>query len=121
MRLRLELLNEDVVDRFDISPTESSFIFKFIYKIIEQIAKYFSCLVASRSYTRIHLLESMPGAFIKTGNNKCRVLLDCAEDFIERSKSLDCQASTWSDYKHHDNIKFQFGSSLFGVRKKYTL
>ena len=27
MQLRLELLNEDVVDRFDISPTKSSFIF----------------------------------------------------------------------------------------------
>ena len=27
MQLRLELLNEDVVDHFDISPTKSSFIF----------------------------------------------------------------------------------------------
>ena len=31
--------------------------------------------------------------------------------FIERSKSLDNQAYTWSDYKHHNTIKILLGIS----------
>ena len=43
--------------------------------------------------------------FIKVGYKKC-VILDCAEVFIERPKSLINQACTWSEYKHHNTIKF---------------
>ena len=53
--------------------------------------------------------ENLPEEFIKTGNNKCRVILDCAEVFTERRKPLDCQATTWSDYKHHTTIQFLVG------------
>ena len=56
----------------------------------------------------------MPEAFIRTGNNKCRVFLDCPEVFIERPKSLDCQDPTWSEYKHHNTIKFLVGISPSG-------
>ena len=58
--------------------------------------------------------DNLPEAFIKTGNNKCRVILDCAEVFIERPKSLDCQPATWSDYKHHNTIKFLVSISPSG-------
>ena len=37
--------------------------------------------------------------------SKCRVILDCAEVFIERPKLLDCQAATWSDCKQQNTIK----------------
>ena len=55
--------------------------------------------------------DNLPQAFIKTGNNKCRVILDCVEVFTERRKSLDCQAATWSFYKHRNTIKFLIGIS----------
>ena len=55
--------------------------------------------------------EKLHEAFIITWNIKCRVILDCAEVFIERPKSLDCQAATWSDYKNHTNIKVLLGVS----------
>ena len=71
----------------------------------------------------------MPEAFIKTGNNKCRFILDCAEVFVERPKSLDCRATTWSDYKHHNSVNFLVGispsgfitflSSCYGGRASY--
>ena len=48
----------------------------------------------------------MSKTFIKTGNNKCQNILDCAEVFIERPKSLNWQAATWSNYKHHITVKF---------------
>ena len=59
--------------------------------------------------------DNFPKAFIKSGNNKCRVILHCARNFTEGPKVLDCQAATWSDYKHHNTIKFLFGisSSVF--------
>ena len=49
--------------------------------------------------------DNFSEAFIKTGNDICRVILDCAELFIERPKSLDCQAATLSDYNHRSTIK----------------
>ena len=58
--------------------------------------------------------DHFPKAFIKTGNNKCQVMLDWAEVFVERPKLLDCQAAIWSDYKHHNTIKSSFGISLSG-------
>ena len=51
--------------------------------------------------------------FIKVGYKKC-VILDCAEVFIERPKSLINQACTWSEYKHHNTIKFLVGISPTG-------
>ena len=58
--------------------------------------------------------ENMPKVFIKAGYSKCRVILDCFEIFIERPKSLTNQACTWSDFKHHNTIKFLIGISPTG-------
>ena len=58
--------------------------------------------------------NNLPGVFIKAGYKKCRVILDCAEVFIKRSKSLINQACTWSEYKHHNTIKFLVGISPTG-------
>ena len=92
MRLRLGLLNEDVADGFDISPTKSSFIFTTSIKLLSKLLKI---LVAW--LPRDAIRDKWSEAFIKTGNNRCRVILDCAEVSIEKPKSLDCPAATWSD------------------------
>ena len=55
MRLRLGLLNKEVADRFDISPTKSSNNKSYFYnldKTIEQVLKKFSCLVVLKSNSR---------------------------------------------------------------------
>ena len=39
MRLRLGLFNEDVADRFNISPTKSSFIFITLIKLLSKLLK----------------------------------------------------------------------------------
>ena len=101
MRLQLRLLNEDVANCFDISPTKFSLIFTTWIKLWRKLSKD---LVAW--LPREAIRDIFPEAFIKTGNNNCQVILDCAEAFIERPKPLDCQAATWSDYKHHNTIKF---------------
>ena len=58
--------------------------------------------------------SNLPSVFIKAGYKKCCVILDCAEVFIERPKSLINQACTWSEYKHHNTIKFLVGISPTG-------
>ena len=50
-------------------------------------------------------------AFIKTRNNKYRVILDCTEVFTEIPKPLDYQAATWSNYKHDNTVKLSLGIS----------
>ena len=33
-------------------------------------------------------------------------IIDCSEIFIETPKNLELQSATWSDYKHHNTLKF---------------
>ena len=90
MRLRLGMLKEEIADHFDISPTKSSFIFTTWIKLLNMLIKD---LVAW--LPREAILDNLSEAFIKTGNNKCTVILDCVEVIIERPKPLDCQSATW--------------------------
>ena len=101
MQLRLVLLNKDLADCFDISPILSSFFFTSWMKLFSKLLKNLFAWLP-----RGAVGGNLPEAFIKTENKKCRVTLDCAWVFIERPKSSDCQAATWSDYKHHNTIKF---------------
>ena len=101
MRLRFVLLNKDVADHFDISPTLSSFVLTSWIKLLSKLLKNLIAWLP-----RGAVRDNLPEAFIKTENNKCRVILDCAWVFIKRPKPLDCQAATCSDYKHHNTIKF---------------
>lgn len=48
------------------------------------------------------VMDHMPDMFKRQGYGEVRCILDCAEVFIERSKSLEVQAVTWSEYKHHN-------------------
>ena len=70
MRLRSGLLNEDVADRFDISPTNSSFIFTTLITSLTKLLKRVVALLP-----RGAIRDNFPESFIKTGNNKCRVIL----------------------------------------------
>ena len=109
MRLRLGLLNEDLADRFCISTTICSNIFKtWIQFLSETVGK----LVAS--IPKEAVMANMPKVFKKAGHGKLRVIIDCSEVFIERPKALDSQAATWSDYKSHNTIKFLIGISPTG-------
>ena len=60
------------------------------------------------------ICENFPICFVKSGYSSCRVILDCTEVNIERPKSLNAQAATWSDYKHHNTFKFLVGIAPSG-------
>ena len=56
-------------------------------------------------------MENMPKIFCKAGHSRLRVIIDCSEVFIERPKSVNVQAATWSDYKSHNTVKVLIGIS----------
>ena len=111
MRLRLGLLNEVIADRFDISPTICSNTLTTWIRLVSKVLGQALINWLPREPIRQHLPESFKE--IK-GYNKCRVILDCAEVFIERPKSFHAQAATWSDYKHHNTLKFLVGIAPSG-------
>jgi hypothetical protein len=51
----------------------------------------------------------MPMKFRKAFGTKVVVIIDCFELFIERSSNLLARAQTWSQYKHHNTVKFLIG------------
>ena len=109
MRLRLGLLNEDLADRCGISPSTCSDIFK---TWVRMISIQFGVLI--NWLPKESIMDHMPEMFLNNGYGKVRCILDCSEMTIERSKSLDAQAVSWSDYKHRNSIKFLIGISPCG-------
>ena len=102
MRLCLGILNEDLADIFCISPALCSRTLTTWIRLLHQL--FGNALVVW--LPREAIRQNLPNVFRKARYSSCRVILDCAEVFIERSKSLGNQAYTWSDYKHHNTIKF---------------
>ena len=98
MWLRLRLLNVDLAEKVGVSPTLWSYIFTAL-------------LVWT---PKASIREYLPEIFLKSGCGKCRVIIDCAELFIERPKSLSSQAATWLDYKHHNTFKCLVGITPTG-------
>ena len=64
---------------------------------------------------REQLRKTMPLAFKRNFGDKVAVIIDCFEIFIERLSSLIARAMTWSNYKHHNTLKFLIGITPQGV------
>ena len=76
------------------------------------------CIIPDKGTTNV----TSPFRFHKYNN--ISVIIDCSEIFIETPKDLELQAATWSDYKHHNNIKFLVAvgpnSSINFISEAYT-
>ena len=99
MKLHLALFNKDLADRFKICLATVSKIFQ---SWIRAMAKYISSIVYMPEEMQIR--ENLPERF----ENKRNVvaIIDCSEIFIETPKNLELQSTTWSEYKHHNTMKF---------------
>lgn len=100
MKIRMNLLNDDLAHRFQISSGKVSQIFITWIKLM---SKELSTLIIwpSRSQIRATLPECFRKLFPKT-----RTIIDCSEVFMDTPSSLEVQACLWSDYKHHCTVKF---------------
>ena len=109
MRLRLGLLNEDLADRFDISHATCSSIFTIWIRLVSSLLG--DALVRWLPRETVH--SNLPSMF-KRKYRKTRCIIDCSELCIERPKSVDEQAATWSDYTKHNTFKFLIAISPNG-------
>lgn len=99
MKLRMSLTNQDLAMRFNICPTQVSKILGQCIPVISQRLKFLIKWPDKRT-----ILKNIPKSFRKN-YKKCRVIIDCAEIFIQRPSNLDARAKTWSNYKHHNTIR----------------
>ena len=96
----IEDLYEDLAERFGVSPALCLYIFTTWTKLLSKFSGKALVVWPPKKSIREHL----PEIFLKSGYGKCRVIIDCAEVFIER----------WSDYKHHDSFKLLVGITPTG-------
>ena len=45
----------------------------------------------------------------------CATIIDCFEVFMERLTNLNARAKTWSNYKHHNCVKFLISIAPLGA------
>jgi hypothetical protein len=63
--------------------------------------------------TKEVIAQTLPFCFKKYVNVRC--IIDCTELFIERASSLCVQGQTFSNYKHHNTVKFLIGITPTGA------
>lgn len=109
VKLRLNLLFEDIAHRFGVSLSTASCTF----------SKWVDIL-----FTRLHfliswpqkeiLLQNMPPAFSQL-YPRCVCVIDCSEIFIETPNSFTARSATYSNYKKHNTVKFLIGITPSGT------
>ncbi|XP_062512472.1 uncharacterized protein LOC134188291 [Corticium candelabrum] len=57
----------------------------------------------------------MPECFLSSFGEKVAIIIDCFEIFVERPTNLLARACTWSQYKHHNTVKFLIGIAPQGI------
>lgn len=62
--------------------------------------------------SRQKVSENLPREYRNFKRLRC--IIDCSEIFIQKPSDLTLQAATWSDYKHHNTIKFLIAISPQG-------
>jgi hypothetical protein len=100
MRLRLGLAQKLLAGLFGISCSLTSQIFNAWVTAMDKV------LVNSLMFwpTKEQILTTTPARFKSVKG--LRTIIDYSEIFIETPKDPKLQASTWSDYKHHNTAKF---------------
>lgn len=103
MKLRLNLLDEDIAFRFCV---HQSTVSRNFHDVLNVAAMKTSFLIQWPE--RDVLRKTMPVPFRRFFRNCC-IIIDCTEVFIERPSDLLARAQVWSNYKHHTTIKFLIG------------
>lgn len=103
IKLRLGLMHADLAERFNISTKDVSNIFRIYITVMARALKP----VLIVFYPRSQIIKTLPKEYVHY--RKLRCIIDCSEIFIQKPQDLQLQAATWSDYKHHNTVKFLIG------------
>lgn len=109
LKIRLNLFDGDIGDRFGVHPSTVS---RNFHRVLDVMAIKMAHLI--KWPDRDTLYETMPMAFRKFFK-RCCVIIDCSEIFIERPSDLLARAQVWSNYKHHSTVKFLIGITPQGT------
>ena len=120
MKLRLNLLNEELGHRFEISTATVSKTFTTWLSFLSSHIVLALQFNSPKEAVGLILPKSFKNVFYR---NLCYII-DCTELFVEKPIDLCLQAVTWSDYKHHQTVKilvsilpngfFNFDSKAWG-------
>ena len=117
MKLRLGLLTADLAHRFGTSGGPYTQIF---YSWIRGMSEHLKSFIYMPDIEKVLVIS--PKRY-KSFSNLIGII-DCSEIFIETPKSLELQSATWSDYKHHNTMKFLVcvapNSAITFISKAYT-
>lgn len=100
MRVRLGLVQRHVAHIFGVSSALASGIFNAWLTAMDKVLAKPLVFWPSKEQT----VATMPPRYRSVKG--LRTIIDCSEIFIETPKDPKLQASTWSDYKHHNTAKF---------------
>ena len=110
MRLRLNLTINDLSHRFNVSGSAtSSVVLKWITVMFVRLRP----LIVWPG--RREIISTTPASFRRYFKTKVAVIIDCFEIFINKPTNIKARNATWSQYKHHNTIKFLIGISPQGV------
>lgn len=109
MKLKLGLLNKDIAKRFRCQASTVSKILREWLPVISATLKPL-IIWPSKMAVRQHLPTVFKGKF-----RNVRCVIDCTEIFIQRPNSLTVRAQTWSNYKHHNTMKYLVGVTPAGA------
>ena len=109
MKLRLNLLDEDIAYRFRV---HQSTVTRNFHDVLKVAAVKTSFLIQWPERDILH--KTMPVSFRRFFRNYC-IIIDCTEVFIERPSDLLARAQVWSNYKHHMTLKFLIGITPQGT------
>ena len=110
IRLKLNSPLQDLAYRFHISvPTAHRVFDRWIHVMSVRL----NFLIQWPEHEELQ--ATMPMVFQRNFGKKVAVIIECFEIFIERPSSLIATAMTWSNYKHHNTVKFLIGVTPQGV------
>ena len=109
MKLRLNLLYQDLSFRFNISVGHVSDI---LNNGLPAPATHLSLYIQWPE--KEQMLWNMPRVFRETYSD-CNVVIYYTEIFIECPGNLTARSSTWSNYKHHNTLTFVVACSPYGA------
>ncbi|CAN7976549.1 unnamed protein product [Ixodes persulcatus] len=104
MKLRLGLLNKDLARRFRISCSSVSQICSSWIDILSRELR--PCIFWPHMDD---IRRRLPRLCKVPLFNNLRCAIDCSEVFIERPLSYKARSQTFSQYKHHNTLKFLIG------------
>lgn len=110
MKLRLNLPLKYLAYRFGVCPTTASETF---FGTVHVLYTRFNQLVHWPDREQLH--KNIPSCFREAFGNRVTVIIDCFEVFTETPSKVINASQCWSNYKHHETIKFLIGITPQGT------